>query len=190
MRRQARLFRSLAAALVMAAVLATASACGGGDGAKTPTAARTIAITQPATNAPSATPTAPPSPTPTAPPTVAAACPANPVVSGTAQPSGGAIAITLRFSVAANGPSCVYSGPVKVTLLDSGGIPLLGMAENPVTFTAASDTLLLSWRNWCAAPGAFRANVSAGNTTTLVGIQAPPACTGPKEKSLLSLAMP
>lgn len=185
----AGLLGSLASLLAMVSLLAIASACGGDDDSATPTPVPTSAVTQPATTAPSPTPTTPASPTPTtAPPTAAAPCPANFIVSGVAQPEGGAIAMTLKFT--ASGAPCLYSGPVMVRLLDSGGVPLLGMAENPVTFNAASDTLLLSWRNWCAAPGSFRAAVSAGNATTLVGIQGPPSCTVPKEKSMLSLAMP
>lgn len=192
-RRLARILRSLAPVLALLSLLALASACSGGDDdAATATPVATSSVTQAATTNPSPTPTAPPSATSTtAPPTAAAGpCPANLIAFGTAQPSGGAIALTLKFSAAASGLACAYSGPVKVTLLDSGGVPLLGMTENPVTFTAASDTLLLSWRNWCAAPGAFRASVSAGNATTLVAIQGPPSCTAPKEKSMLSLAMP
>lgn len=187
----ARLLQLLTAALAIASLLATASACGDDDAPKSPTPAPTQS-TQAATAAPSPTATAPPSPTPTTPSTTvtAAPCPANAAVSGTAQPSGGAVAITLKFSVSANGVPCLYAGPVMVRLLDSGGVPLLGMSENPVTFLVGSTTLLLSWRNWCAAPGTFRASVSAGDATTLVGIQGPPSCTVPKEKSMLSLAMP
>ena len=191
-RTPARLLRTLAATLAMSSLLALASACGDDDAPRTPTPTPTQSTHAATTAAPSPTVTAPPPPTPTAaPPTVAAGpCAANLVALGTAQASGGAIAITLKFSVLETGAACVYSGPVKVTLLDSGGVPLLGMAENPVTFTAASPTLLLSWRNWCAAPGTFRASVSAGNATTLVGFAGPPSCTAPKEKSMLSLAMP
>ena len=173
--------------LVAAGVLlAAAGACGGGDNASAPGT--------PANSSTSAV-------SPTAPATVAAAtptvgataplaanllpCPADGfAVSGAGQGVGGVIAIAVSFG--ANGAACSYSGPLKVMLLDSSAVPLLGMAENPATFTVSGSNVLVTWRNWCAAPGTFRAVASAGTKSVTVVIPGPPRCDAPKEKSALA----
>ncbi len=177
----------LTATLMAIGILISASACGRGDDATTPTREPAQPPTQSSATTSRSSPAPSPTTSPTAAPATAAPCPANLIAFGTAQAANGSIAINLEFTVPTTGAPCTYAGPIKVTMLDSGGVPLLGMAENPATATVNGPAAAFTWRNWCAAPGTFRASVTAGNATTLIGIPGPPQCTAPRDKSTVTL---
>jgi hypothetical protein len=141
---------------------------------------------------PTATPTvAAPTPTPALPATAPACAKDGYAISATAQAAAGSVAISILLQ--SKGAPCTVSEPIVATVYDRGGVPLLGMASNPASFptgfvtSAEGLTRVVTWSNWCAAPGTFSASVSVGGAPVLVPIAGPPRCDAPSQKSALAL---
>ena len=184
-------------ALALAALLLVS--CRGLESSAGPTASVSPAGSTPSTPPPATvflTPTATtaitvPTPTPALPVTAPVCAKDGYTVSASAQGATGSVAISIRFK--AKGEPCTVGEPLVVALFDRGGNPLLGIASNPATFPtgfvagAEGVTRVVTWSNWCAAPGTFSASVAAGGPVVFVPIAAPPRCDAPSQKSALSL---
>jgi hypothetical protein len=190
----ARLPQILLMAPILAGVLLTA--CQGssdtGPLASVSPAGPTPAAPPPATIVLTATPTiAAPTVTPALPATAPACAKDGYTVSAAAQAAAGSVAISILLQ--SRGAPCTVSEPIVATVYDRGGVPLLGVASNPASFPsgfvtgAEGVTRVVTWSNWCAAPGTFSATVSLGGAPVLVPIAGPPRCDAPSQKSALAL---
>lgn len=108
-----------------------------------------------------------------------------------AQGATGGVAIGIGF--ASKGAPCTVTDDLRVAVYDHGGVPLLGMAANPASFStgftvgAQPVTRVVTWSNWCAAPGTFTAAIAVGAASATAAIAAPPRCDAPSQKSALAL---